>query len=133
MATSVGFTALASLNTPSKPGVLISRNSAPRSVTFLGEGFLNSGTLRLQSMEVKATADKPPATKSGSILCGDCEGNGVVQCKQCEGKGVNSKDHFNGQFKAGALCWLCRGRREILCGNCNGAGFCGGFMSTGEG
>ncbi|KAG8500870.1 hypothetical protein CXB51_002886 [Gossypium anomalum] len=44
--------------------------------------------------------------------------------------GVNSVDHFNGQFKAGGLCWLCRGKREILCGNCNGAGFTGRFMST---
>lgn len=33
---------------------------------------------------------------------------GAIQCTQCEGKGVNTKDHFNGQFKAGGLCWLCR-------------------------
>ncbi|KAK2984105.1 hypothetical protein RJ640_018130 [Escallonia rubra] len=55
---------------------------------------------------------------------------GAIQCKQCKGNGVNSVDHFNGQFKAGGLCWLCRGKREILCGDCNGAGFIGGFMST---
>lgn len=33
---------------------------------------------------------------------------GAVQCSQCKGTGVNSVDHFNGQFKAGGLCWLCR-------------------------
>ncbi|GAA0164702.1 hypothetical protein LIER_39840 [Lithospermum erythrorhizon] len=73
--------------------------------------------------------DQDTATKR-SILCGQCEGNGVVQCKQCEGSGVNSVDHFNGRFKAGGLCWLCRGKKDILCGNCNGAGFMGGFMSS---
>jgi len=31
-----------------------------------------------------------------------------VACSQCKGGGVNLIDHFNGQFKAGALCWLCR-------------------------
>ncbi|KAB2041516.1 hypothetical protein ES319_D02G152400v1 [Gossypium barbadense] len=45
---------------------------------------------------------------------------GAKQCSQCKGTGVNLVDHFNGQFKAGGLCWLCRGKREILCGNCNG-------------
>jgi hypothetical protein len=33
-------------------------------------------------------------------------------CTQCEGSGVNSADHFNGRFKAGALCWLCRYNRS---------------------
>ncbi|RRT46275.1 hypothetical protein GW17_00048864 [Ensete ventricosum] len=57
-------------------------------------------------------------------------------CTQCQGNGVNSVDHFNGRFKAGASfagaysVHLCRGKKEILCGNCNGAGFLGGFMST---
>ncbi|KAI0487826.1 hypothetical protein KFK09_027649 [Dendrobium nobile] len=69
-------------------------------------------------------------TKPNSIVCGDCDGNGAILCTQCKGTGVNSVDHFNGQFKAGGLCWLCRGKRDILCGNCNGAGFVGGFMST---
>ena len=27
---------------------------------------------------------------------------------------MNSQDHFNGQFKAGGLCWLCRYVYEIL-------------------
>ncbi|KAG8075687.1 hypothetical protein GUJ93_ZPchr0006g45771 [Zizania palustris] len=55
---------------------------------------------------------------------------GALQCTQCKGSGVNSVDHFNGQLKAGGLCWLCRGKLEILCGSCNGAGFLGGFLST---
>ncbi|GMQ07035.1 hypothetical protein CsSME_00051397 [Camellia sinensis var. sinensis] len=33
---------------------------------------------------------------------------GAILCPQCEGNGVNSVDHFNGRFKAGGLCWLCR-------------------------
>jgi len=33
---------------------------------------------------------------------------GAKSCTQCKGTGVNSVDHFNGQFKAGGLCWLCR-------------------------
>ncbi|KAJ7978916.1 Chaperone DnaJ [Quillaja saponaria] len=32
---------------------------------------------------------------------------GAILCSQCKGTGVNSVDHFNGQFKAGGLCWLC--------------------------
>nr|CAB3468050.1 unnamed protein product [Digitaria exilis] len=83
-----------------------------------------------QATENDQSAKKPQ--KANSILCKDCEGNGAIVCTQCEGKGVNSVDHFNGRFKAGALCWLCRGKREILCGSCNGAGFLGGFMSTFE-
>ncbi|PKA61565.1 hypothetical protein AXF42_Ash018178 [Apostasia shenzhenica] len=71
-----------------------------------------------------------PSTKPNSIVCSDCDGNGAIACTQCKGSGVNSVDHFNGQFKAGGSCWLCRGKREILCGSCNGAGFIGGFMST---
>ncbi|CAI5930626.1 unnamed protein product [Closterium sp. NIES-64] len=48
------------------------------------------------------------AAKTGSILCTDCEGNGAVQCKQCQGGGVNLEDHFQGRFKKGTSCWLCR-------------------------
>lgn len=33
---------------------------------------------------------------------------GAKKCGQCEGTGVNLVDHFNGQYKAGASCWLCR-------------------------
>lgn len=78
---------------------------------------------------------------------------GAKKCSQCEGTGINLVDHFNGQFKAGAKCWICRlisnyfvllwidepfainlillcsGRKEVLCGDCNGAGFIGGFLS----
>ncbi|KAG7030389.1 hypothetical protein SDJN02_08736, partial [Cucurbita argyrosperma subsp. argyrosperma] len=56
----------------------------------------------------------------------------AVLCSQCKGTGVNSVDHFNGQFKAGSICWLCSGKKDILCGGCNGAGFMGGFMSTAD-
>ncbi|GJN34298.1 hypothetical protein PR202_gb22947 [Eleusine coracana subsp. coracana] len=37
-----------------------------------------------------------------------CKCTGAIVCTQCKGSGVNSVDHFNGRFKAGALCWLCR-------------------------
>ncbi|WVZ88248.1 hypothetical protein U9M48_034791 [Paspalum notatum var. saurae] len=60
---------------------------------------------------VKATENDKSAKKPLkviSIVCKDCEGNGAIVCTQCEGGGVNSVDHFNGRFKAGALCWLCR-------------------------
>ncbi|VAI77003.1 unnamed protein product [Triticum turgidum subsp. durum] len=57
---------------------------------------------------------------------------GAIACTQCKGGGENLEDHFGGRFKAGGLCWLCRGKREILCGSCNGAGFLGGFMSTAD-
>ncbi|KAK8343864.1 hypothetical protein V6Z11_A07G042500 [Gossypium hirsutum] len=85
-------------------------------LTIISEGrfFGSSRTARIQSLEAKA-ADKNQSTKPNSIVC---DGNGI---------GVNSVDHFNGQFKAGGLCWLCRGKREMLCGNCNGVGFIGGF------
>ncbi|KAG5225560.1 protein BUNDLE SHEATH DEFECTIVE [Salix suchowensis] len=87
-------------------------------------------TCRFPSLEVKAVDGSNKSTKPNSIVCADCDGNGALSCTQCKGSGVNSTDHFNGQFKAGGLCWLCRGKREILCGNCNGAGFMGGFMSS---
>ncbi|GAU23169.1 hypothetical protein TSUD_306170 [Trifolium subterraneum] len=80
----------------------------------------------------KASNGNQPNTKPNSVICADCDGNGAVLCSQCKGSGVNSVDIFNGQFKAGASCWLCGGRKEMLCGNCNGAGFCGGFLSTGD-
>nr|ABK21437.1 unknown [Picea sitchensis]ABR17166.1 unknown [Picea sitchensis] len=84
------------------------------------------------SVRTKASEGATPAKKN-SILCPDCDGNGMVACSQCKGNGVNSVDHFNGRFKAGATCWLCRGKRETLCGNCSGAGFMGGFMTTPDG
>ncbi|KAK8309988.1 hypothetical protein V6Z12_D02G158000 [Gossypium hirsutum] len=94
------------------------------------------------TLGVHLAAEKNQSTKPTSIVCADCEGNGAKQCSQCKGTGVNLVDHFNGQFKAGGLCWLCScrnwhilgskestkviqgyrqwGKREILCGNCNG-------------
>ncbi|XWS72921.1 hypothetical protein CRYUN_Cryun02cG0081100 [Craigia yunnanensis] len=128
MANSLCFTSVCSFNTPNKPGIIID-NSVPRKVLRASEVFKSSKSARIRSLEAKA-ADKNQSTKPNSIVCADCEGNGAKQCHQCKGTGVNSVDHFNGQFKAGGLCWLCRGKREILCGNCNGAGFIGGFMST---
>ncbi|CAL9247267.1 unnamed protein product [Arabidopsis halleri] len=87
-------------------------------------------TSKSQSFEVKAANNNPQSTKPNSLVCANCDGNGCVACSQCKGGGVNLIDHFNGQFKAGALCWLCRGKKEVLCGDCNGAGFIGGFLST---
>ncbi|XP_072999517.1 protein BUNDLE SHEATH DEFECTIVE 2, chloroplastic [Typha latifolia] len=91
--------------------------------------LLSGPSSKFHSLKAKASEGNQ-TVKRHSILCTDCEGNGAISCTQCKGNGVNSVDHFNGQFKAGAVCWLCRGKREILCGSCNGAGFVGGFMST---
>ncbi|CAL5052041.1 unnamed protein product [Urochloa decumbens] len=128
---------------PSAPALL---KASPAALISLRPVSLRGKSL---SVKTKATENDQSAKKPqkvNSILCQDCEGNelyGIAQvhensavktsaivCTQCEGSGVNSADHFNGRFKAGALCWLCRGKREILCGSCNGAGFLGGFMST---
>ncbi|KAK2645954.1 hypothetical protein Ddye_021149 [Dipteronia dyeriana] len=128
MANCICFTPVSSMKTPNRPGLVIDAAIA-RKVIRVNELFHNSKTAKIRSLEVKAT-DSNPTTKKTSIVCSDCDGNGAKQCSQCTGTGVNSVDHFNGQFKAGGLCWLCRGKREVLCGNCNGAGFVGGFMST---
>eukprot|EP00250_Pteridium_aquilinum_P028434 c37144_g1_i1 orf=230-685(+) len=88
---------------------------------------------RHRTVEVRATEPaQQPAPSSSSILCKSCDGNGAVVCTQCKGDGINKEDFFGGHFKAGSICWLCRGKRETLCGDCNGAGFRGGFMSTFE-
>ncbi|KMT02872.1 hypothetical protein BVRB_8g194500 [Beta vulgaris subsp. vulgaris] len=129
MAQSLCFTPVTSVSTPSKPGVLIG-NSTVLKVIRVHETSPKLGTARFQSLQTKATEKSSTGTKPNSIVCADCDGNGAKVCTQCEGGGVNTQDHYNGQFKAGGLCWLCRGKREILCGNCNGAGFIGGFMST---
>ncbi|KAF3955409.1 hypothetical protein ACB098_01G308300 [Castanea mollissima] len=128
MANSLCFTSVCSFKSPNKPGIVIGK-SVTRKVLRVNELFQKSETAKFQSLEVKAT-ESNKGTKPNSIVCADCDGNGAKLCTQCEGSGVNTVDHFNGQFKAGGLCWLCRGKREILCGNCNGAGFLGGFMST---
>ncbi|EOA24928.1 hypothetical protein CARUB_v10018219mg [Capsella rubella] len=110
----------------SKPTHFFSTNDKTSSLVQKTE-LLHTST-KSQSFEIKATDSS--GTKVNSILCSNCEGNGCVACSQCKGGGVNLIDHFNGQFKAGALCWLCRGKKEVLCGDCNGAGFLGGFLST---
>ncbi|XP_010254387.1 PREDICTED: uncharacterized protein LOC104595379 isoform X2 [Nelumbo nucifera] len=129
MANALCFSPAASFKSPSKPGLLTGATNG-REVLRVDVVFRNSRNARLQSIEVKAADSSNQSTKSKSIVCADCDGNGAVLCSQCKGTGVNSVDHFNGQFKAGGLCWLCRGKKEILCGNCNGAGFVGGFMSS---
>ncbi|KAI3446945.1 hypothetical protein Pfo_003610 [Paulownia fortunei] len=128
MANSLCFAPLISLNNIDKPG-LISHKYTSRKANWITDATYSSKSAAFEALKVNA-ADNKSSTKPNSILCADCEGNGAKKCSQCQGTGVNSVDHFNGQFKAGALCWLCRGKKEILCGNCNGAGFMGGFMST---
>lgn len=86
------------------------------------------GGVEVRATEPAQSPSNPSTTKS--ILCKQCEGNGAVPCSQCKGSGINDVDHFGGQFKAGTICWLCRGKRETLCGNCNGAGFMGGYLNA---
>ncbi|XP_073307750.1 protein BUNDLE SHEATH DEFECTIVE 2, chloroplastic-like isoform X2 [Primulina huaijiensis] len=127
MANSLCFSTLVSLNTVEKR--LIGHSYTSKKVNWTRDTSYSSKTAAFESLKVKAT-DSQPSTKLNSIICTECEGNGAKQCTQCKGNGINSVDHFNGQFKAGGLCWLCRGKKEILCGNCNGAGFMGGFMNA---
>ncbi|KAL9440432.1 hypothetical protein AB3S75_019150 [Citrus x aurantiifolia] len=129
MSNSLCFAPVSSLKSSNRPGIAI-ESSVARKVIWVNEVFHSSRTVKIRSLKVKATDSNQSSTKTNSIICPDCDGNGAVQCSQCKGTGVNSVDHFNGQFKAGGLCWLCRGKRDVLCGNCNGAGFMGGFMST---
>ncbi|KAI3900900.1 hypothetical protein MKW98_026467, partial [Papaver atlanticum] len=56
---------------------------------------------------VKANAHPSPVVQVSTIVCENCEGNGVVSFSQCEGNGVNFVDHFDRRFKAGGLGWLC--------------------------
>nr|KYP33343.1 hypothetical protein KK1_045805 [Cajanus cajan] len=137
MAHSLSFAPFCSFKSSCTPGT-VTGNSVAQKAFWITEACDGSKARNFQSLKVKATDDKP-STKTKSIVCPDCDGNGAISCTQCKGTGVNSVDHFNGQFKAGGLCWLCRqvyqiqhflGKRDILCGSCNGAGFVGGFMST---
>ncbi|XP_028190478.1 uncharacterized protein LOC114376513 isoform X2 [Glycine soja] len=122
------FAPICSLKSPNRPGT-ITGNSVTQKAFGMNKVCQNSKVPSFQSL--KATEDKTTQSKTiRSIVCSDCDGNGAKSCTQCKGTGVNSVDHFNGQFKAGGLCWLCRGKKDILCGSCNGAGFLGGFMST---
>ncbi|CAI0629219.1 unnamed protein product [Linum tenue] len=127
MASCSSFTTICSLNSPDKPGII--GGSVPGRVIQVSKVFQSSKASKSRSLEVKAT-DGNKTVKPRSIVCTGCEGNGAVACSQCKGSGVNSEDHFNGRFKVGGMCWLCRGKREMLCGSCNGAGFLGGLMST---
>ncbi|XP_071697064.1 protein BUNDLE SHEATH DEFECTIVE 2, chloroplastic-like [Rutidosis leptorrhynchoides] len=61
-------------------------------------------TLKLQVDSHHGCASTNSDTNTNSLVCANCDGNGAIQCTQCEGKGVNSKDHFDGQYKAGGLC-----------------------------
>ncbi|KZV18885.1 hypothetical protein F511_31724 [Dorcoceras hygrometricum] len=127
MANSLCFSTIVSLNNVENPG-LIGQSYTSRKVNWTNTSY-SSKTAAFESLKVKA-ADSEPSTKTNSLLCTDCEGNGNKACGQCKGSGINSVDHFDGQFKAGGICWLCRGKKEILCGTCNGAGFLGGFMNS---
>ncbi|XP_059635098.1 protein BUNDLE SHEATH DEFECTIVE 2, chloroplastic-like [Cornus florida] len=131
MVNSLCFTPPISFKPANKPG-LNNGNSTAQKVLWVNGTTHNCKNAKFQSMEAKAT-NSSQTPKSNSLVCADCEGNGVILCSQCKGTAVNSTDYFNGRFKAGGLCWLCRGKKEILCGSCNGAGFVGGFMSTGDG
>ncbi|KAG8652056.1 protein BUNDLE SHEATH DEFECTIVE 2, chloroplastic [Manihot esculenta] len=131
MVNTLCFAPVCSSLSPHKPGIVIGDTVAGK-ILRVNKMFHTSKSCKFQSWEVKA-ANSDKSTKSNSLVCADCDGNGAIACSQCKGTGVNSVDHFNGQFKAGGLCWLCRGKRDILCGSCNGAGFVGGFMSTFDG
>ncbi|KAF8034477.1 hypothetical protein BT93_C0710 [Corymbia citriodora subsp. variegata] len=128
MANSLCFAPTCFVKPPPRVGAVIGSSIAGK-VLRVNEACIGTKVARFRSLEVKAAEDSK-GTKPRSIVCTNCDGNGAVQCSQCKGTGVNSVDHFNGQFKAGGICWLCRGKKEMLCGDCNGAGFLGGFMST---
>ncbi|XP_059637974.1 protein BUNDLE SHEATH DEFECTIVE 2, chloroplastic-like [Cornus florida] len=130
MANSLCFTHLTAFQfqPTNKPGLIINNPTAGK-VLWINSISHNSQNAKFHSLEAKATGSNQ-GTEPNSLVCANCDGNGAVVCSQCKGNGVNSVDHFNGQFKAGGLCWLCRGKKDILCGDCNGAGFLGGFMST---
>ncbi|CAA0839397.1 DnaJ/Hsp40 cysteine-rich domain superfamily protein [Striga hermonthica] len=129
MANSLCFGPFISSNVvDNRPG-LISHKFSSKKANWLSDATCSSKAAPFEALKLRAT-DSKPSTKPNSIICAECDGDGAKKCTQCQGTGVNSVDHFNGQFKAGNMCWLCRGKKEILCGNCNGAGFIGGFMST---
>ncbi|XP_078177103.1 dnaJ/Hsp40 cysteine-rich domain superfamily protein isoform X2 [Carex rostrata] len=134
MANALSFTSMCPIPKQAAASSLLSSrchslsSHAPPRLFSLSSRNLSSKSLKAK--ESSPSEESTPAVKKSSILCQNCEGNGVKLCSQCEGSAVNTEDHFNGRFKAGGLCWLCRGRKEILCGDCNGAGFLGGFLST---
>ncbi|GMY29312.1 protein BUNDLE SHEATH DEFECTIVE 2, chloroplastic-like [Fagus crenata] len=127
MASVLCLAPLTSLKAISKSGKCMSSDNNKSHAQ--NDVFQNSPAAKFGKLKTKA-AKSNQSNKPNSVICADCDGNGAILCSQCKGSGVNSVDFFNGQFKAGELCWLCGGKKEMLCGNCNGAGFLGGFMST---
>ncbi|KAB2061121.1 hypothetical protein ES319_A10G064900v1 [Gossypium barbadense] len=78
---------------------------------------MNMELIHLLNWIFSIAAEKNQSTKPTNIVCADCKGSGAKQCSQCKGTGVNSVDHFNGQFKAGGLCWLCSCRNWHILGS----------------
>ncbi|KAL8037573.1 hypothetical protein ABFX02_11G047400 [Erythranthe guttata] len=92
-------------NTIYKPGFISHQyNTIRAAANWIKDNTYNFKGAAFEPL--KATGNKP-STKPNSILCADCDGNGAKKCSQCEGNGVNLVDHFNGEFKAGAKCWIC--------------------------
>eukprot|EP00270_Netrium_digitus_P001064 TRINITY_DN1117_c0_g1_i1.p1 TRINITY_DN1117_c0_g1~~TRINITY_DN1117_c0_g1_i1.p1 ORF type:complete len:167 (+),score=27.54 TRINITY_DN1117_c0_g1_i1:46-546(+) len=119
-----------SLRCQSVAGVQLNRRSERLLVFCLASQTDEPSPRSSSSSPSPSPAAAEMDTKTRSLICTQCEGNGAVLCSQCKGGGVNLEDHFQGKFKVGATCWLCRGRRSMLCGSCNGAGFLGGFLSS---
>ncbi|TYJ13761.1 hypothetical protein E1A91_A10G072100v1 [Gossypium mustelinum] len=69
---------------------------------------MNMELIHLLNWIFSTAAKKNQSTKPTSIVCAYWKGNGTR---------VNSVDHFNGQFKAGGLCWLCSCRNWHILGS----------------
>nr|XP_007155001.1 hypothetical protein PHAVU_003G164500g [Phaseolus vulgaris]ESW26995.1 hypothetical protein PHAVU_003G164500g [Phaseolus vulgaris] len=76
MSHSLCFAPICSLESPKKPGTVIG-NSVTRKAFGMKEACQSSKVPSFQSLKVKATEDKSQKTKTRSIVCSDCEGNGV--------------------------------------------------------
>ncbi|CAN1216820.1 hypothetical protein LINPERPRIM_LOCUS779 [Linum perenne] len=79
MASSSSFTAICSLNCPNKPGII--GNSAAGKFFRVSKAFEASTTPKSRSLEVKASNEDSKPTKTRSIVCGDCEGNGKLKAR----------------------------------------------------
>ncbi|XVF89309.1 hypothetical protein PTKIN_Ptkin19aG0119800 [Pterospermum kingtungense] len=101
---------MASSASSSAPQLLLfASTQKPCTLPSPNHGLLHgrhSSAAKFHPVKAKATPSKRN-TKTNSVICGDCNGNGAVVCSQCKGSGVNSVDFFNGEFKAGESCWLC--------------------------
>ncbi|KAJ1403555.1 Heat shock protein DnaJ, cysteine-rich domain superfamily [Sesbania bispinosa] len=111
MAHSLCFAPICSLKSSSTP---VTVNSVAPKGFRINEPCLHCKARNFQLLKVKATDNNNQSTKSKSIVCPDCDGNGAILCTQCQGTGVNSVDHFNGRFKAGGLCWLCSDHDAVV-------------------